>query len=351
MLLACACVCLAGGAQAAPLDDLLTADTPAAATLNIEGAIDAMDNTLDVFKIRANDPVYGGTNVGNYTGQHVLAGYALTDRLWLDGGFWDRHITYHSNIETLQSWQTGAQYRFAGNPGSGASYGLRLSAWGDTAGNLAKSTPTTFYGQQLSSVNVSNPDDTQVQADLLGSWKLADHLELGAFVGGGLSSVSAGTLTAGYGGCEYGISLGQSSVSGTQIGTCGDLLSSSFYKPTSYDVSHSLSYKADYSHLGLNARWTYRRWTVKGGYELESWNRRDVDTIITSNLNGTPYKRNNVLDGDIAYRFAHDVEAFVHGEAMSNQFLGEIPFSYNIVTASKFNGKYGFMSFGLRASF
>jgi len=349
VLLACAVGCLSDYAKAAPLDDLLTADTPAKGMVRLEGGYDAVNNTLDVFKVRANDPVYGGTDVGNYSGEHILAGYALTDRWWVDGGLWDRHITYHSNVETLQSWQAALQYRFAGTPDSGSSYGLRLSAWGDGASDLNKSSSTTLFGQQLTSVDVSNPSDSQLQADLLGSWKPAEHLELAALAGGGVSSVSVDELVAGYNHCQYDVSLNGSSISASEIGQC-TITSFTITQSGGTDLSNSLSYKANFMHVGLNWRWNYARWTVKGGYLQEAFNREGVDTVVT-HFGGTAYKRNNILDGDISYLVAHHTDVFVRAEVMSNQLLGEVPFAYNAFTASKFNGKYGLMTFGVRATF
>ena len=36
---------------------------------------------------------------------------------------------------------------------------------------------------------------------------------------------------------------------------------------------------------------------------------------------------------------------------MSNQFVGEIPFAYNSVTAAKFSNRYGLASVGFMQSF
>jgi len=37
---------------------------------------------------------------------------------------------------------------------------------------------------------------------------------------------------------------------------------------------------------------------------------------------------------------------FIRGYAMTNQFLGEIPFSYTPYTAHRFDERYGFVSAG-----
>ena len=356
VLLACAIGCLPGIAQAAPLDDLLTANTPAQGKLRVEGAYDAVNSTLDVLKIRASDPTYSGTNVGDYKGEHVLAGYAITDRVWIDGGLWDRHLTYRGNVESLRSWQTALQYRFAGTPEASSSYGLRVSMWGDNASNLEKSSPTKLAGIQFDNITVNKPDDIQYQADLLGSWKTSPELTLSGVAGAGLSTVKVSGLAVGYNNCQYAVSTTDSSVTLDEIGQCGlTQIKVSGGPPGPYidanNQINSLSYKASFVHLGMNLRWEHGRWAARGGYLFQALNRRDVDYLITSKPGGSAYKHNNIIDAELAWKAVKSTDLFVRAEVMSNQFTGEIPFAYNAVTASKFNGKYGFMSFGLRSTF
>lgn len=336
--------------SAAPLDSLMTVDTPAhAGAGKLEAAYDAVNKTLDVFHIRASDPQYAGTNVGNYAGEHVLGEVGLSSRLALEGSFWRRQISYNADRESLHSWELALQYRLPIPEGYGR-YALRVGTWGNYAGVLSKSTPTTIAGQQVSSISVSDPRDRQNQADLIGTWKPDGNWAYSAFLGGGDSSVRVGALTAGAGACRYAITFTATSVDGTQIGSCGLLLTSSFSKPTSTDESAALSYDAGFAHAGGSMRWQHGQWRLRAGYLREQLYRQGVDDIV-ERQGGKAYRHNNVFDGEIAWVFSHDAELFVRGEAMSNQFLGEIPFAYNAVTASKFNGKYGFASFGIRSVF
>jgi len=338
-------------ACAAPLDDLLTADTPMRLGAgNAEISYDAMNGTLDVFHIRANDAQYAGTNVGDYSGAHIKGGINLTNRLWLDGGFWHRSIKYNTDTESLDTWQIGLQYLLAGNSHSDQLYAVRVSAWGDRAGTLSKSTPTTVSGQQLDYIDVKNPNDTQFQADLLGSWKLNQAWMLSGLVGGGYSKVNVGDITAGYNGCAYAINVQNNATTGNQIGACGPIVSSSFSVPSTINLHDGLSYSANYAHLGLNLQWHYRKWTLKGGYLFEVVDRKNVDSII-STLGRTSYRQNNIFDGELAYQVLPQADLFVRGEIMTNQFVGEIPFTYNAVTSNKFSERYGIVSFGARTNF
>lgn len=65
--------------------------------------------------------VFGGSNVGDYSGYSLRGGYGFTDRFWLEGEVWQRKVAYRNEIEDITSWQAAAQYRLTGGqPRSGA---------------------------------------------------------------------------------------------------------------------------------------------------------------------------------------------------------------------------------------
>lgn len=346
--LAVCAVCIQ--ATAAPLDTLLTA-TPNLYedSGRVEVAFDAMNSTLDVFKIREKDPNYSGTNVGDYSGAHILASYGLSDRLWLDLGLWQRKISYRSDTESVHSWQTAVQYRFPSKPNASLGYGLRLSAWGNKSGALEKSTPTNAFGQTLDNIRVEDPQDRQVQLDFLSTWRPLGAWSVSAFAGAGISTVDVGAVQAGYNGCQYAIRFKDNAVTGTQIGTCGALLSSSFSVAVSGNLADGIAYNADYLHAGVNLRWQSPRWTVRGGYSIQQVKRDQVDDLARAQSMKV-YERNQIIEGELALALDKGIETFVRGELMTNQFLGEIPFAYNTFTTSKFGGKYGLVSIGLRGT-
>lgn len=339
---------------AAPLDAFLSADTQMATGQGrVEAAYDAVNSTLDVFKIRAKDPVYGGTNVGDYSGGHLRGAYQFAHGVSVDGSYWQRKISYRSDNESLTSWQLGTQYRFyQGSFWQGSSYALRLSAWGDSASQLNKTTPTTVFGHTMNSISVHDPKDVQLEADLLGAWPLTDRTELSAFVGGGNSRVSVASVSGSYttsAGCEFNLLFAGSTSTATLAAPCGNVLTGSFTTPDQ-TVIHEVSYHARYFQLGGMLQWHNLDWRLTGAYQFQSLNRDHVDAAISSQ-GGVAYKSNQILIGEVARKVGRNTAVFVRGQLMSHQFVGEIPFAYNSVTASKFASRYGLVSMGVMHAF
>lgn len=339
----------AGQANAAPLDALLTAKPfHQAGDLAFELGYDAMNNTLDVFGVRAQDAQYAGTNVGDYAGVHLRAGFALTDHLSLDGGYAKRKITYRPDTETLESWQAAVQYHLYGDDNSAANYAVRLGIWGNQTGELRKTSPTSFMGKTLNSLSLSNPQDAQIQFDTLGSWKIAEQTELSAFVGAGSSWVATGNMTASYtngSGCIYNITFSPEGTTGELASPCATSIVITNFS-TSDSFTQELTYRSSYYQLGGMVRWHQDNLTLRGGYQFQNLNRGSVDTLISSG-GGTVYRINHIIVADVSYQLAANAAVFIRGQVMSNQFVGEIPFAYNSITASKFSRQYGFASVGV----
>ena len=350
--LLCAMAALPATVCAAPLDALLTADQyHHAGEFRAEAGYDAMNDTLDVLGIRAKDPLYAGTNVGDYSGLHLRLGYALTDRLLLEGGAWRRKISYRSDNEALDSWQVAGQYRLWGDENSKTHFALRLSAWGDQASTLAKSTPTLVSGQTLNSVTINSPRDNQVQADAIGTWRLTRRASLSAFVGAGRSRVSTGDMSANYtdgNGCNYNLAFTATGTSVRLAAPCGDLLAA--FVTTPQNMLQEFSYQASYYQLGGMWQWQNHNWSVRGGYQFQRLQRANVDALIASS-GGVPYQSNHIVVAEAMRKVATHVAVFARGQVMSNQFVGEIPFAYNSATASKFARRYGYASLGVVMGF
>lgn len=337
---------------AAPLDALLSADQFLhAGEFRAEAGYDAMNDTLDVLGIRAKDPLYAGTNVGDYSGLHLRLGYALTDRLSLEGGAWQRKISYRTDKEALGSWQVAGQYRIWGDKYSKTHFALRASAWGDQAPSLTKSTPTLVGGRNVNRVTINSPRDSQVQADAIGTWRLTRRASLSAFVGAGRSRVSTGDMSANYtdgNGCNYNLAFAATGTSVRLAAPCGDLLAAFVTTPQS--MLQEFSYKASYYQLGGMWQWHNENWALRGGYQFQQLRRANVDALIASR-GGVSYQSNHVVVADVMRKVSNHVAVFARGQVMSNQFVGEIPFTYNSATASKFARRYGIASFGVVMGF
>lgn len=334
-------------AAAAPLDALLRAAPVAAApgSWSVELGYDAINDTLDVFNIRGDDPDFAGTDTGDYVGAHLRAGVALGERLWLLGDYWQRRIEYGPDDQDIDSFSAALQYDVP--VADTLTLGLRGGVWGNQARALSKSTPTTVAGVTLDSVTVHQPQDRQYQADLLLTWRVRESLELGAFAGAGRSRISLGRLVAGYNGCLYEVSATPTAVNGDQIGVCGPFLDSSFSIPTSTNLFQTLEYDARFLQAGVNLRWRLGRWTLAGGYLRREVDREFVDDFLAARGRAS-FTANDIVDGEIAWRAGRTLELFARGEILSHQFVGEIPFGYNAMTATKFDRQYGLASVGLR---
>lgn len=339
-------------AQAAPLDALLSADQfQHAGEFHAEAAYDVVNSTLDVANVRGSTS-YAGTNVGDYTGSHFRAGYALTDDLSFDGGLWKRNISYHLDQEVLNSWQLAGQYQLSGNANSDEHYALRFSGWGDSASTLSKSTPTLILGRNLTSYSVNSPQDRQMQLDMVGTWRLSQEYSASAFAGKGISHISTGDMNGTYtsgNGCNYNLNFNQTGTTGSLASPCGaSIVVTSFATPQT--VLQEVNYNANYYQFGTMFQWKNEDWTTHLGYQFQRLNRGGIDALIISR-GGTSYQTNRILVADISRNITRNIAVFFRGQLMTNQFVGEIPFAYNTATATKFSQKYGFATFGTSVSF
>lgn len=339
----------AASAMAAPLDVFLTTKITTDGKLKIEAAYDAVNNTLDVLKIRAKDPQYGGTTVGDYSGYHVRAAYGLTKDLAVEGELWQRKISNPGDSATIDSWKVSGQYRFYGS-GKPVDLALRLGAWGDSAGTLRKMTPTQVFGQTAQTITVNSPKDLQLQADLIGTWALTSRLDWSGFLGAGSSQVEVAGLsaTATSGGCNFNLTFTQTTAIAQLAAPCGGLLQATLVTPTT--ALQELTYRSLFYQAGTNVRWHKHGWEVSAGYLFRHLKRQNVDSLIAAR-GGIAYPNNQLFSLEISNRLTRNITAFARGQAMTNQFVGEIPFTYNGFTASKFGRLYGYASFGAVMTF
>lgn len=347
-------------AVAAPLDAFLSADH-ATSTGNgngngyVEGAYDLVNGSVDVFNIRNNDANYAGTNVGDYHGAHVRAGVAISPTLWFDGAFWNRRLAYREDVIKISSWQLAAQYKLIDGAGYQPAVALRLGAWGNYASELKKTSNSTVRGQTLNSVTVDSPKDQQYQLDLIATSTIFERTALSMFAGAGVGRVNVGSVsaTASLGGCLYNLAFGVSEIVATQAGSCGNVVDSRGTLPNStygVDVYGETQYHASFVHGGFNLNWHGVNWQAKGGYQYQYLRRNRIDDTIASR-GATSYQSNHMLLVELRYKVMSQASIFVRGQYMTNQFVGEIPFAYNTLTASRFGNRYGILSTGLIVSF
>ena len=340
-------------ARAAPLDALLTADQfHYQGELRVEAGMDAMNNTLDVLKIRGDDPTYAGTTVGDYAGQHVRLGYALSSKFMLEGGLWRRKISYRADDELIDSWQLAGQYRLLGDADSLFHGAVRISAWGNQSSSLVKNTPTLVQGRTLDSFSIDNLRDSQTQVDAIGTWRLSSQTSLSGFIGFGQGSVTTGNLTGAYvasNGCSYSLSLTPSETFGKLTAPC-TAPNAVLAFGTNQSPLSDFSYQSSYVQLGGMWQWQNSQWSLRAGYQYQHLSRDHVDDLI-ANSGGESFQDNHIVIAEMVRKIGQKTALFVRGQAMSNQFVGEIPFVYNQFTANKFSHRYGLVTIGISAAF
>ena len=304
----------------------------------LEAAGDVMNDTLDVFNVRGTSGI-AGENTGDYKGGHLRGGVGLNDSFWIDGAYYKRKLTYGVDQPRIDSWQVGAQWRFLEWQPNFPEMSLRLSAWGNQADSVSKSTPSNLLGVTFDSLSVSDASDQQIQTDLIATFR-SPVTTASVFGGVGVGKVKVDSISAQQGSDVYSYRGGQFYLNGSQLGIDPDALGSltRTLDATSYDTR--------FAHAGFNVRYQLDEWSFQGGYDFYVTRRDKVDDLIEAD-GRTTYTTNHTLVGDIMYRIAPNAQLFARGQVMKNQFLGEIPFLYNSVTSSRFNQKYGLVSFGV----
>lgn len=341
----------AGPVAAAPLDALLTVNHPQQAGAGeVELGYDTLTDAMRSSSSKTS------SSVGDYKGEHVRGGIAITPRLWIDGTYWKRDIDYRSFDAKINSWQIAGQYKFLDADGRIPALAVRFGGYGNNADSLSKSANTTVSGTKFTSATVVKPRDTQLQLDVVATWATSEHTAVSLFGGAGMSrvkfdSVSATSRTAN--GCEYNITFTQAGLEGNLAAPCtAKVVITRFTQVAgeSVDVYKEAQYKSNFAQLGVNGEWHSGNWRARFGYQFQSIQRDNVDDIIEKR-GGKSYKHNHVIVTDLSYNVYKNAIVFLRGQVMSNQFNGEIPMAYNSLTADKYNQKYGFASAGLSVMF
>jgi hypothetical protein len=346
-------------AAAAPLDVLLTA-TPE--RVDPRGRVDlSLDKAAGslAFSTSADpvDPV-SSTTQGDYSGVQLHAAWRATDRLWLSGGLWQRRISNAVDRFDYRSWQLAGQWRLNDAAGAMPALALRLSAWGNRASVTESTTPVRVPGAILNTVTVAQPGDQQLQADLVATWPVSSQLDLTVLLGGGVSRLRYGGLTATtqINGCDYHLKFTGNDIFGNLIEPCtggGGAVIRQFYDSSGdygVDVAREIAWSGRFMQAGGNAQWRNDAWLLTGGYLFYSIRRDDVDDILAKR--GNPVVRHNhQLMVEAAYKVNPTWSPFVRAQISSNLFFNDVPVTYNASTSGSFDSGYSVVTIGLRAGF
>ncbi|AJY41432.1 hypothetical protein I6G56_11020 [Burkholderia humptydooensis] len=350
----------AGGAEAAPEDEFLRAEptTGEFTRLRAEVSYDAVNSTLDIFKLRTRQGP-APENAGDYKGARIMIAYKFSPYWSGAVTYWRRNIDYGQDTNSINSWQLALNYDPLAEPGARDRAIFRFSLWGDYAGTLSKTSPTQVQRTTFNQIRVSGPMDVQAQADAIFSGQLDDNNTLTVFAGVGLSRVSVGDLNAQLrrGNCNFNVHIGSDNIAnGTLSAPCQagnttlqDATFSVDAAQFGLNVNQDLNYTAGFLNLGGSWRWRYKHFGAQVGYQFQYLIRSHVDNGL-SNYGVSPIKSNHTLGLELTYEVVKNVELFVRGQAFMHNFVGTIPFLYNGATAGRLNRYYGYASFGVRFS-
>ena len=345
-------------AHAAPLDALLSAYPERVAPNGyLEVGTDHMNGALDVFRVRDKDPLIAGTRTGDYSGLNVSGALRVRDGLWLSGSLRQRAISSGPDTHRYTSWQLAGLYRFFEPEGKLPAMAVRLTGWGNRAGAIESSTPVTVPGAILDTVKISNPEDRQLQADLIATWQLASATDVSVLLGGGSSRLSYGALSATTrrNGCGYQLAFNGNDIFGTLAGPCnatGGVIQQFYDSSGSYgvDVAKEIAWRGNFIQAGVNGAWRGDPWTFSAGYLFHAIRRVAVDDILRGR-GETPLTQTHNITLEAAYRFDSRFSAFARTQLTTKTLFSDIPVIYNSSTASRLGHRYSLYTLGLRAVF
>lgn len=340
-------------AMGAPLDALLDAD-PAAryGSAFVEVSADVMNSALDVFKVRKSNGLNLAEGAGDYSGATLRAGFEPAPGWWVDGSLQQRQLNYGADRPHIDSWRLSGQWLVLEQQEQQPATALRLSAWGNTAGELVKSSPTalgplTCATGSLGCVDrlaVVDPEDRQWQADVVTSWSSGPWI-LSTFASVGAGKIKVASVRANA--TVQGVPVSATYANGAFDQSIFDQVAKLYNLGAELQ---SINYSTRTAQLGLNLAWTQGPWLLRGGYALQHLNRDGVDDVIEAK-HKSPVTVNHTLVGEAAYKVSDQLYLFARGQWMKRQFLSDIPFLYNSLTSHRFNQQYGLVSLGVGVPF
>ncbi|MBF0421769.1 MAG: hypothetical protein HQL73_02130 [Magnetococcales bacterium] len=360
-------------AFSAPLDEFLSVQQETRPFHGeVETGWDGMNKTVDMFDVRKNLSTSGGSSVGDYSGYHLRGGMAWEKHIWTDVSYGDHSVKTPYDNANNKFYQAAVQFKLLENEGKIPALALRLSKWGNSSGQAAKGSATPVFGTDISadSIVMKDPKDRQFQGDIIGSWAVSKTTTLSLFTGIGTSKVTVGDFFATLGGCTYKVTRGlqpdevnggmDSTIRGDAVNAgdpnCGVTTFSvplSSYSLPELPEGMYVSYDAKYYQVGGMIQWQNDEWRLRLGYRLQKWDRGDLDGAIATlqQVDKTSYDTNQNISAEASYKLHPNIAAYARSQYMTNQFLGEVPYSYNLFSSHKFAKPYGYVSLGVAAGF
>lgn len=346
---------LASATLAAPGDALLSAlpeRDAARAVLSL--ANEQLAKRVDSTRLQDGLPVPAA---GRYRSQQLDAALRLLDGLWLQAALGQRDIGDGVDSFAFRHWRLSGQWRLLDAAGPRPALALRLSRWGDAAGQTTTTSAVQVPGALLDSVTIEHPADRQWQADLLATWPISQSLAVSVGLGGGHSQLSYGALaaTTTRGGCHYQLAFTGNDIFGNLAQPCsaaGGVIRQFIDRSGDYgvDVASELAWQGRFVQGLANLAWRSGPWAIKAGYSLQSIRRQAIDDILAQRGQAR-HSTSHQAVLEAAYQLTPQLSGFVRSRWTSTLFFSDLPVAYNSSTASGLGSHYTTLALGVRAAF
>lgn len=338
---------------ATPTDLFLSAQ-PLKHPLQVTVGIDAVNDDIDIFDLRAKEGVSGDR--GDYLGGHVQVQYQWHPQWQIEGQYYHRDIDYAPDNNQIHSGLVGVRYSDVGFNPAKDHWALRFSVAGNRADELTRSSATEVNQYQFEQINVHQAQDWQLQLDGIFSHQLDAMNQIHLLGQLGYSQVKVDGLDAriNYRGCLADIEIDRHNqyqgqlqkncqidqVNIDQLTLRGD---ASEY---GLDIQKDLNYDSVYAAIGAAWQWRYQKFSSHLAYQYQYIWRDDLDQRVEK-FGNRAIQDNHSIGLKLSYDFHPKISGFVQGEMYQHNFVGHIPLLYNNVTASRLDRRYGLATLGV----
>ncbi len=349
------CLAIFSHIPAAPLDGYLN---PYQANDFNYGRIaltaDQVNESLDIFSIREQYTEFSGTTVGDYQGYSAHLDFRLTRNLSVTGIAWQRELDLGNEKLQISTWKVAGQWNMLSQKKTRPALSMGYSYWWNDAATIQRASMTSLLNVDVDNIKITNVEDKQHQLDIIATWLMPANLALSLYVGVGFSDVSFDKFFVNYDGCPYLLTspsrqvitmrLAQSATPECQVLTVKRTDTRSPFPGPGLGIQ----YYSFYQQWGSSIRWKNNNWVLHAGLRavfIDS----EVDSLIVS-AGKKSYTTNFIGLAQVTRRLYKTSALFVRGQYYHRRWLGEIPLTYNVLTAYRFNKAYGLMSLGIEIS-
>ncbi len=226
-------------------------------------------------------------------------------------------------------------------------YSVSLGVAGNTVSELDKNSYSHFEEKLLTSVQIIQPYDIQIQANIAATLKLSPTVYwslqtgLGHVVTGHSSIIGIGKSRDG---CMYRFETGDGVGSLRQIGPCGDVLQFSQEYPDyeavkenlGFDPEKDISSQMGYVQMGSSLSKAFGNGRYSVAYYYQQWDRGEFDNRIRQR-GGSVVTTNQTFAARLDYRLSTRWGLGFQVEYQQRQLLNQLPVLYTGVTSDRFS--------------